>query len=310
MDIFREKYENIKGKTNSMYMYILYECSQDSIKEHVKKQLEIVDRVGDSFKRKTFSARYFSLRNFIDQNKEDHIYNCILFIDDNVNEYKLTNENKKILKKYNHQSISYVYDDHFDLDYLEDLIFNDEPYHMFHVNNNKIDYLYLTKTKKIIINTKESKPLDIMDFINLHLPINSKYIIYGVSSKLKDIIDPRAYSVLNKHVKDDELISMITRIDQEDVLIELTKDLSMISESKSMHKIVFKNELTSKIKNSQLQKLYIDNKFVDKFLENIKKNNIDVNFKIIIIDTLIKSFIDGQERLLEQYGGVVGVTYY
>lgn len=314
MEIYRDKYENIKGKTDSLYIYVLYECTQDEIKNHIKKQLESIKRVADSYKRKTYSSRYFVLREFIEQNAEqndeNHIYNCVLFISDKVDEHLLTDDNKRILNQYNHKNISYKYGDKFDLEYLDDLIFNDNPYHMFRVNNNKIDYLCLTKTKKVIIDSKDSKSLDIMEFVNMVLPTDAKYIIYGISSKLKEIKDDRAYVVINGLIKDDDLIEMIERINQEDILIELAKDLLMISDIKQMQKITFKKEITSKIKNSQLQKIYIDVKLVDKFLSNIKLNGYEVNFKINVIDTSIKSFVNDMERILDQYDGVVGVTYY
>jgi len=310
IESYRNRYKDIRGKSDSMYIYVLYECSHDNIKDHVKKQLEIVDRVSDSFKRKTFSSRYFLLRELIEQNKDTHVYNCVIFINDDINEHCLTNENKQILKRFNHKNISYVYDDHFDLNYLDDMIFNNDPYHMFRVNNNKIDYMCLTKTKKVIVLSKESKPLDIIEFVNESLPPNSKYMICGVSSKLKEISDPRAYAVINKIIKDDDLIEMIERIDQEDMLIELVNDLAMMTDSKQINRLVFKKEIPSKIKNAQLQKLYINIKFVEKFLDGIKKNGIDVNFKMIVIDTSIKSFVDGNEFLLDQYDGVIGITYY
>lgn len=313
MESYNYKYKNVQGKSDSLYIYVLYECSQEEIKEHIKKQLDIVDRVNDPFKRKMFSSRYFILRQFTEQYKDNHVYNCILFLGDNIDEYQLTTENKNILRRYNHRTISYKYDDHYDLDYLEDLISNNNPYHMFRVNNNKIDYLLLTKTKKVVVNSKESKPLDIMEFVNSSLSgdkSNTKYIIYGVSAKLKEINDTKCYAVINKLMKDDDLIDMIDQIDQEDLLIELSNDLLMLTDIKLMHRIVFKKELTSMIRNGQLQKLYIDVKLVDKFLTNMKNSKVDVNFKMIIIDTSIKSFIDGQERTLDPYEGVIGVTYY
>src|SRR5579872_5469963 len=108
MEFFKEKYKDAKGRTDSMYVYVLYECPQEKIKEHVKKQLDILDRVNDTYKRKLFTSRYFLLKNMIEQNPDDHIYNCIVFIDDNLNLHDLTKSNKTLLKKFNHQNISYV----------------------------------------------------------------------------------------------------------------------------------------------------------------------------------------------------------
>jgi hypothetical protein len=310
MEYFREKYKNSKGKSDSMYIYVLYRCSQEKIKEHIKKQLDVLERVNDVHKRKLFTSRYHLLKNMVEQNPDDHIYDNIIFIDDEMDTHDMTESQKNLLKRFNHQSISFVYDNHFKLDYVEDLLFNSNPCYIYKVNNNKIDYIHITKTKKVIVNSKEAKPLNIKEFIDTTLPTNTKYIIHGVSSKLKDLTDARAYTIINRSVRDEELLDMINKIDQENTLISLKNDLAMMNDSKQMHKVLFKKEIPIKIKNSQLQKLYIDSKLAEKFLSNMKKNGLDVNFKLIMIDSSIKSFVDGQERLLNNYDGVVGITYY
>ncbi|VBB18743.1 hypothetical protein YASMINEVIRUS_1275 [Yasminevirus sp. GU-2018] len=310
MDFLREKYRDTKGRTNSMYVYVLYECSQEKFRDHVKKQIEILDRVNDAFKKRLFMSRYHMMRDIIEQNLDEHVYNCVLFVGDEIDQYHLTANNKDVLKRFEHSEISYTYGDRFDLGYVEDLLFNDVPYHMFRVNNNKIDYLCLTRTKKVVKNSKESKPLDIVGFVDSVLPINTRYVLYGVSSKLKEIEDSRAYTIIPKNVKDEELIDMIVRVDQEEILSELTDDLMMLQDSKHMHKIAFKKEIPLKIKNGQLQKLYIDTNTYDKFIENMKKAGLDINFRVVKVDPSIKSFVENRERILDQYGGVVGVTYY
>jgi len=310
MEQYRDLYKNTKGRSDSMYIYCLYECSQEMIKSHVKKQLDIIDRVADPFKRKLFSSRYFSIKGMLEENTDDHVYNCVLFIGDCISQHQLTDFNKSLLKRFDHQSISFVYDDHFDLDYLEDLIFNNKPYNIYRIDNNRIDYLHVTRTKKIKASEKESKSLDIKEFVDSTLPPNEKYLLFGISAKLKNYTDDRAYTIINKHIKDDDFISIIVQMDQEDLLINLIKDLMMMNDSKQIQKIIFKNDIPVKIKNAQLEKLYIEQKLFDKFIDNIKKNKLDINFKIIVIDPRIKSFILGNENTLEQYGGVLGVAYY
>jgi hypothetical protein len=310
MDFFRDKYKNVTGRTDSMYIYILYNCSQDKLKEHVKKQLEIIDKISDSFKRKLFSSRYYLIRDMVESNLLIDTYDCILFVGDDISSHHLTKDNMALLKRYEHQNISYIYDNHYDLNYLEDLLYNTDPYHVYRVNNNKIDYIQMTKTKKLLINSKEAKPLDIQDFVNRTLPSNSRYIIHGISSKLKEIVDPKAYCIVHKHLRDDEVIEMTDQIDQEDILSGLATDILMIQDIKQLHKVVFKKEIFEKIKMSQLEKLYIDLKLYDKFMENMKKHNLDFNFKLMIINTSIKGFVEGREKLIDMYGGVVGITYY
>lgn len=311
-----QEYENIygqkKGKTDSMYIYVLYMCQRDQIIEHIKKQIEYVNRITDVYKCKLFASRYYSFKETIELMalKDDDLINMIFFIDDQVNCHSLTEENMRILKKYDHQTISQRYDDHFDLEYLEDLLFNDQPYNVYRIMNNKVDFIQMTRTKKQIMESKESKNLDLTEFINTTLPQGGKYLLTGVSGKLKGFQDPRAYCVINKELKMQDLMNMVDQLDQEDNLIAFDTDLSMLHDPKQLHKVIFKNSLNEKIINGQLAKLYIEEKMYNKFMENAKKNAIDTNFKIIIIDTRLKSFNEGREKNIEQYGGVCGISYY
>jgi hypothetical protein len=310
MDYFKETYGDAKGRTDSMYVYVLYKCSQEKIREHIKKQLEIIERVNDAHKRRLFSSRYFLIRDMVELNPDDHEYDCVMFVGDDLTSHPLTQANKELLKRFDHQNITFVYDTHYRLDFVQDLLFNADPYHIYRVNNNHIDYIQITKTKKLVVQSRESKPLDIQGFVDQTLPVKTRYIMYGVSSKFKDLTDPRAYAVINKHFRDEELIDLTLRIDQEDILDSFANDLSMIHDPKQLHKVCFKKDIPGKIKNSQLEKLYIDSKMCDKFMENIKKNQLDMNFKLICIDTSVKSFIEGRERLIDIYCGVVGISYY
>ena len=310
MDIFKEKYKDSKGRSDSMYIYVLYECSLAKIKEHIKKNTEIIERVSDTHKRNLFLSRYYLIRDMVEQNTDDHVYNCIMFVGDDLNTHQLSRANKDLLRRFDHQNITFVYDNHFKLDFVEDLLFNNDPYHIYRINNNRIDYIQLTKTKKIVVNSKESKSLNIQEFVDQTIPSNTRYIMYGVSSKIKEMIDPKAYAVINKYIKDEELIELTDRIDQEDVLTCFNDDLSMMHDPKQLHKVIFKIDVPGKIKNSQFDKLYIDTKLYDKFIDNMKKNQLDMNFKIIRIDTSINSFVDGREKTIDMYAGVVGIAYY
>lgn len=312
MQEYRDKYGTKKGKTDSMYVYVLYMCQRDQIIEHIKKQIEYVNRITDVFKSKLFSSRYYSFKDMIESMalKDDDLINMAFLIDDQVYTNALTDHNLQILKKYAHQTISFKYDDHFDLDYLEDLIFNDTPYNIYKIMNNRIDFIQMTRTKRQIMETKESKTLDLTDFINTTLPPGGKYLLIGISGKLKGFQDPRAYCVINRELKLQDLMDMIDQIDQEDNLIMFDNDISMLHDPKQSQKVIFKKELNGKIVNGQLAKLYIEEKMHQKFMDNIKKNNIDVNFKIIVINSRLKSFNDGREKKIEQYGNVVGIGYY
>lgn len=311
-----DKYKDLRGKKDSLYLYVLYNCSHTEIKEHIKKQLEIISRVSDSYKRKLYSSKYYLLRDTTEEiadncaNIDNYMYNNIIFIGDSIECYELTKSQQSLLKDYEHRAITYVNDDFYDLDFLKDLIFNNNPYHIYKINNNKIDYLIMTKTKKVKKKSKESKQLNISEFINSTLPPNKKFILYGMSSKLKHFNDDRAYSIIHHSLKDEDVIELVDKIDQEEILINLDNDLAMMHDSKQVHKVVFKKDIHKKIKYGQLEKLYIDSKMHNKFIKNMEMLSLELSFQVVQVDQSIKSFIENREKKIMQYGGTVGITYY
>ncbi len=310
MDQFKSKYGKVTGRTDSLYIYVLYECSKSELLTHIQSQLKIIDRVADAFKRKLFSSRYYLLRDMVNNTLEEEcVYNTVIFISDTLESYNLEKTCQTLLKAYSHSHISYKYSDRFDLEFLEDLIFNETPYHIVKLNNNLIEYHQITKTKKRLVGSSESKTLNIDDFIEEQIKTN-RYVMYGVSSKLKGFVDQKCYQIINKFLKDEEVIELISQMDQDDILDIFDKELEMMTDLKQMHKVLFKKEIKEKIEMGQVEKLYLSDKVYDKFLDNMKKLNIEINFKLIKIDTSIKSFTDGREKKINNYDGVIGIAYY
>lgn len=305
-----EKYKNIKGKTDSMYVYVLFNCDHTEIMNHIKKQSDILERVNDSYKRKLFQSRYFLLREMIEASDVTEIFNCVIFLGDILERHELSKENLGLLNKFKHQKITFTYDSSFNLEFLEDLLFNNDPCHLFRVDNNKVEYIQMTKTKKIIVRSKESKLLDLKAFIDENISSKTRYILCGISSKLNDIKDTRSYGVINGFIKDNEIDGFVRRMYQEELIKLLKEDLTLMQNQKTLHRIVFKQDLTKIIRESKLQKLYIDSTLKNKFLSNMEKSDLIVDFKLISLDKNIKSFSENDEKILDSYSGIVGVTYY
>lgn len=320
MDLFNTKYKNIIGKTDSLYIYILYNCHYTEIHEHIKKQQNNIKRIADPYKKKLFSSRYQVFRELIENDiiineTEDFKYNSIIFIGNNdyINIYDLTDTNIFILRKYNHRTITFVNNNYYDLIYLEDLIFNDDPYHIYKFDNNKIEYIHMTRTKRMIVNDKQLKhAADAQNFISATLQLNkhTKYVIINISTKYKLTIPDEHACIIKQHMSDNEIMEMMDKIDQEIILEKFEIDLTMMHNPKYQNRLVFKKDILLKIKNAQLEKLYIEKLLYVKFVDNMKKQGLDINCKIIIIDTKLKSFVENRETKINIYDGVVGVTYY
>lgn len=304
------KFKHIKGKKDSLYSYVLFNCSYAKIRDHITKQINNLDRMKDLYKKQLYISRYSLLKDHIECNDEKTVFNTIIFLGDKLCTIPLEEKSKNILKLYDHRCITYTCNDNYNIDYLLDLLYNDNHINVIKLNNNKIEYIRMTLSKKKVFNHKESKTLDIDKFINDNILSNEKFIIYGISSKLKKYKNERAYTVINNHLKDSDINDIINRIEQEDILTNLNNDLGLLQDVRHAHKIVFKKEILNAIRSGKLNKLYIDSLLIEKFNSNLAKMKIDINFDIIKIDRNIKSFKENNENIIATYDGVIGVNYY
>lgn len=294
MDYYRSKYQSIVGKCESLYVYVLHDCSKKQLIEHIAEQQKILKRLNDGYKQKLYSSRYNLFQNKIEDEEMQKIvkYNHIFFIGETIETYELSKQNIKLLKSFKHKTIDFVYGNTYDLDFLNDLIFNEKPYHIFQLNNN-FSYIQMTKHKKNIV--KESKNTEIKSFIE-SCNCDDNYIIHGSNPKLKSYQDKNALFISSSILKDDQIFTMIDKIINDRLLIEFETDLSMLHNDKKMHRILFKKDIEEDCENYQIEKIYINNSINDE----LKKQISSINCKIIIINS----------TTLEKYGNIIGVTYY
>jgi hypothetical protein len=302
----KERHGSITGKKDSMYMYILFKCTKNQIIEHISKQLKILERIADLYKKNLFCSKYHMLRDNIDLIETDEPINQLILIENNVTTYQLKKEWIALLSTYHHQPITYQYDDHFDMKYLEDLFECNTPYQIFRVDGDYVEHQHLTLSKKRIVVKESLKNQTIGDFVKKQI-MHQRYFMYGQSSKLKGFADPLAYQIIPNMLKDEEMISILQRIEQEDILDSLEEDLKLLDRTE---RVVFKKEIQKAITNGMLEKLYIDKKILDRFMENMKRSNQTISFKLIPIDTTIKSLTKDREQRILLYDGVAGILYY
>lgn len=320
MDNFKTKYESVVGKFESLYVYVLFDCSLNQIIEHIKDQKNILKRMKDIYKQKLYISRYTSLLEYIEnldkelndkQNKSTsnqiRKYNNIFFVGETIEHYDLTKLNIKLLKQCKHKNIDYVYGDKFNLDFLNDLINNDKFYHVFQCDNKYNHYYQITKHKKNIIIEKSSIN-DIKLFINKcidnveNFDINDKYIIHGNNQKLKTYQDKKALIISSFHLKDNDIIEMIDKIKNDLLIDEFLNDLEMINDNKKMHRIIFKKDIYEDFFDYQIEKIYVN-----------KQSYYDITKNDELFDKIKNSschIIEIDSDKLSQYGNIVGVTYY
>ena len=101
--VFSE-YKDISNTSNSLYVYVLFNCQKSKILEHIDHKKKIVDQISNSYKRRLYLNRYFGFKNHIIANfnsvADDEIINQIFMIGETISQYEITLDWHKILSKY------------------------------------------------------------------------------------------------------------------------------------------------------------------------------------------------------------------
>lgn len=339
-ELIKTKYCDKVGKTDSMYMVVLYNCSVEELLEFTYEKNQNSTNIKDSYRRGRAKSAYYRLKEFAEAIKKDNSdnnennvdedkkvnksklnLNLLVMMDvesDIFETYSLNQQNISLLRLYECKNIWLRCSDHYDLKSLYDYLESDKYHNLFRVKNNNVKYIRLGLTKKCVMDDYESSSLNLAEYIESKIKISdTKYLAYGVSSKLAALnsnnskeIRKRAYDVINYDISDSDAINYIEKMDQSDILDSFERDLDLMQNIKTMDKIIFKKDFT--LQNiAKLEKIYIDEKILDKFKNMCKAKSIDISFNMIVIDSSIKDFIEGRElRLMTEFGGVIGVTYY
>jgi len=329
----KKLYTDKVGKTESMYTIVLFGCSVEDLLAYTEEKNQTSTNIKDSYRRARAKTAYYNLKQYAEtikaeaddlqntqnKNKQNKLnkLNKLIIMDvesDLFNIYSIGKRNIDLLESYGCQSIWVRCTDHINTAELYDYLESDKYYNVFRIKNSSIRYVRLGLTKKRVMDEYESKTLDVPSYINTQIG-SAKYLAYGVSSKLaalitdKDAIS-RAYDVMNRDVSDADAVSYISRMEKSDILDRLDEDLALMQNPKTMDRVLFKKDFIGP-NIAKLQRIYIDDRIADKFYNMCRTKSIGISFDVITIDHNVKDFIEGRElRLMAEYGGIIGITYY
>lgn len=317
MEQFVSEHSSIVGKTETIYCFVSHQMSVENFKEYCRDKSQNALKIKDSHRRGRARSAYYAVQSFLDDYQDDDILDVLLALDvdsDSLEAYRLSEDHIRLLKSYDCGDLNVWCGDHYPIDQISDYLESDEHFNLFRVKNNSVTHIKLGRTKKVRSDAHESRSLVLADYVAGRLAPNQKYIAYGTSSKLAPLmsseIASRAYSIMNHDVSDADAIDMIGKMDQSDILDDLDSTLELIHNMKTMDRVIFKKDFT--LENiAKLEKVYLDQRIEARFRENCDKKGLDVSFEIMIINSNIKDFQEGRElKLMNDYGGVVGLTYY
>jgi len=292
------KLRKVRDKQDTVLTIIIYDHSKEQFITFLKKQLENIKKIKDSYKRKAINDRLYDFLTFIESNGPERI-NYIYLVGPEMHDIELTKKQVIMLKEYNIKNLFYEYSDRYNINYI-DKLFNDfDFYKVAEIDKKKITFYDMNSTKIKKINSETvNNQADLLD------NVSNFDLVHGNSTLLKGLVCDKPN--FNKRLIPEEIVEEIEKIIIRTNHRKLDELLNNITNPKYEDKIIFGGNETKKYTEQSLIKtLFIHESVYKKF----KRHYSDyINFEIVEIRKLEHG--DISDKLLNDYNCCVGELYY
>jgi hypothetical protein len=298
-----EKFKDITDKFQSLYTILVYNTTVQELIDDLYLRLEKIQKITDTFKKKYLNDRFYSFIEFIKSKKREDKLNTIFLVSSSINELIITKSQLNLLYDYQVPKIIVKNDNNFDIEYLDDLLNNNNYYDIIQLKNNELKYYHMTKTKRKLVKTVEEKSLKIIDY----LPDNkSRLIIHGSSGLLKNFTLDNV-PIYKVHLTDHEIFEIFNKIQSQKNHQRLEKEVFIVlQKDPADNKILVGNKLVKYIKDMNVKTLFGTPLKIKKLKEIFDSDLL--NFEIVEINKLESG--DYGDKLYTDYRGLIGVSYY
>ncbi len=300
---------NITETHPTMITCIVYNYDIQTFIRELYERLEAIKNIKHPKIKKLSNDRIYSLIQYIDKWDKEIKLNHIFLINEEIYEYKLSKKNIGTLKEFGMKNQIIYFEEKFKIEYLLDFFTNFNYYDVYECKKLQVNHMHLTKTKSKIIKTSTCKNNEeLCAFIsnNTSTP-HTQSIIHGQSTLLKNIQSKNL--VFNKKLRQEEIIEEFEKVQIIENHNKLEKVFDYMNDERKIHLLVYgkiKNEIKDAIEQYRVKELYCH---VDR-LSILKKQlpSEYYNFPIYKIQKLKDG--DLSDKLLHEYRGVIGLSYY
>lgn len=298
------KFREIKDKFNSLYMIIARNITKDELLDFINNKLNNIKKVKDKYKRDYLVNRLYSFKEYLEDSDYNKSLNHVFFISNVIDEVIISKNSINILNDYNFPNIIIKSDNIFDIDYLNELLYDTIYKSVIEIKNDNLYHCHINKTKgsKNIKECKINKNYKIQDYLK---DIREKTLIHGVSIHLKNL-KLNNHLVFRKRLDNTEIFNVFMKEEMKVYHKELKKCLSLYKRTDINHKIVIGKDIVKAMKYNLLEKIYCI-KEKEKILKDNFSKYLD-NIKIIIIEEVEKGDIVSDFN--NECKGIIGVKYY
>lgn len=312
-----DKYKSETDKYESLFTIIVYNTTATTVHENVMHQLEKINNIKNSVKRKYLNDRLYSFSTYITEQlyySNNDVINKVFLIGAKINEI---NMDKKWLQLLNHYTVpKYIFrnGDTFDVDYLIDLLTNDKYKNVLYVKNNTVTHIHFINTKKREESKFDLKNKKVEDYLK-EIVKHQECVIHGVSSCFKTLsIDGQSNKktiiVPNVHLKDEDLREEFKKLEMFEFHERLQTVLDYIGNPKMVDRVLIGNPILHQLKNQMVKTLFCTPPRYKKLLEFISEDEMS-NCEVILVVPLVTNDTNDPVMILRKnYNGIIGLTYY
>jgi len=295
-----KKFRKFSGKQNSLITCYFYNKSKEEAINFISKQLDLVQNIKDSYKKKMANDLIYNFKCHIENEPTSNINMIYLVSPEEINSFNLSKDQINILKEYNKPEYLYDVSDTYNINYLEDLFTDFTFYKVYELDKKSItEYQIKSTKKKKIASKKVSNQTELVELID-----KSVDLVHGTSTFLKnfncEIIN------FNKRLSEEEVLEQIYKIKITNTHNDLRNLLDNITNPEYEDKIIFGGKETKKYTElSMLSKLYIHESIYKKFLNVFKEY---INFSVVEVKKLESG--DISDTLKNDYDKCIGELYF
>ena len=276
--------------------------SIEEILNFLSNQLERVQKVSHSVKRKKLNDRLYMLQISFKNQEPATKVSKLIFLDTDIHCFDLDCSQVALAKQYKLMNPYYKTEENFQIEYFKDFFLNNNFNLMIQFEKVKLQIKKFTLTKESSW-TKDTK--DVEKYLEQLKAEYSNIYIVGWKS-----IVPPWLILLEKAYSKTEFYEWKKKQDQLENHRLLEKRLADIQNSKTnLDLYVFgklKMEILQAIESYQLKELYIESKKLEK-LKSFVDHSL-LNFTIIPIFSIERG--DVGENFINDYNGLMGIKYF
>jgi hypothetical protein len=292
-----------RDRFESHFTIIAHDLTLDKTLENLKHHLNIIDKLSDRVKRNFLYDRLNNFKTNLEKQPIEGKINCIFLIGEETVQIALIIEWLAILKEFSVDNWMFKYGEYFHIDYLRSLLTDHIFADVISVNNTKLQHCQVNSTKRKVIYSADTKNVDLTQYLQEN--VKTKCVIHGVSSVIKNFKSDK-HMVYTRVLKDDEIMEIFEKATSLENNKEFEEWLNNMQNPKLTHRLVFGKDIQKKMSTREIKKVYC----TDDMKKKIKsKLPIELqNFDICVLKEYERG--DSASRLQNDFGGIVGITYY